>query len=132
MILVFEGYDCNPEILSDEDVVAVALREVAKIVDMKVIQDNGVLSYLDIFKPNDWGVTGTVVIAESHIAIHTWPKRHYLHFVLDSCRDFDMAFFDIVTYLMNVFEIKKHDYWILSIGLKDALEKGLAQVAATS
>lgn len=32
-------------------------------------------SYLHPFKP--YGVSGVVVLAESHISIHTWPERGY-------------------------------------------------------
>ena len=34
-------------------------------------------------------MTGTVVLSTSHVALHTWPVRHF--FILDvfSCRDFD-------------------------------------------
>lgn len=38
---------------------------------------------------DEGGVTGTIVLSTSHVAIHTWPARHF--FVIDvfSCRDFD-------------------------------------------
>lgn len=38
---------------------------------------------------DEGGVTGTVVLSTSHVALHTWPVRHF--FILDvfSCRDFD-------------------------------------------
>ena len=29
-------------------------------------------------KPEDWGVTGFVLIAESHISVHTFPDRGYI------------------------------------------------------
>lgn len=44
---------------------------------------------------DEGGVTGTLVLSTSHIAIHTWPIRHF--FVLDvfSCRDFDPGLVDL-------------------------------------
>lgn len=32
------------------------------------------------------GLTGVVVLAESHLAIHTWPEYDYLSVVLESCK----------------------------------------------
>ena len=40
-------------------------------------------------KPDDWGVTGVVIIAESHISIHTFPERRYVNIDIFSCKDFD-------------------------------------------
>lgn len=42
-------------------------------------------------KPEDWGVSGFVLIAESHISIHTFPSRGYINVDIFSCKDFDAA-----------------------------------------
>lgn len=44
---------------------------------------------------DEGGITGTLVLSTSHIAIHTWPARHF--FILDvfSCRDFDSTVIDV-------------------------------------
>ena len=40
-------------------------------------------------KPEDWGVSGFVLIAESHISIHTFPHRQYVNIDIFSCKSFD-------------------------------------------
>jgi S-adenosylmethionine decarboxylase len=40
-------------------------------------------------KPEDWGVSGFVLIAESHIAIHTFPERGYVWVDVFSCKGFE-------------------------------------------
>ncbi len=35
------------------------------------------------FKP--WGVSGTVTIAESHMAVHTWPEFNYAAVTFETC-----------------------------------------------
>ena len=35
------------------------------------------------------GISGVIVIAESHFAIHTWPEHGYAAVDLFSCSDFD-------------------------------------------
>ena len=37
----------------------------------------------------DWGISGFVVIAESHISVHTFVERDYVNIDIFSCRDFD-------------------------------------------
>src|SRR5574343_706393 len=37
----------------------------------------------------DSGISGVVLIAESHISIHTYPWHHYLSMDVFSCKDFD-------------------------------------------
>jgi S-adenosylmethionine decarboxylase len=40
-------------------------------------------------KPEDWGVSGFVIIAESHIAIHTFPDHGYVWVDVFSCKEFE-------------------------------------------
>ena len=39
--------------------------------------------------PEDWGVSGFVLIAESHISVHTFPDRGYINVDVFSCKEFD-------------------------------------------
>ena len=41
--------------------------------------------------PSDWGISGFVMIAESHISIHTFPERHEVSIDVFSCKEFDPA-----------------------------------------
>jgi len=41
-------------------------------------------------KPEDWGVSGFVIIAESHISIHTFPEKGYFSIDIFSCKEFDI------------------------------------------
>ncbi len=53
--------------------------------------------------PDDWGVSGFVLIAESHISIHTFPERGYLSLDIFSCKDFDYQ--QAVDYVSELFGI---------------------------
>lgn len=37
------------------------------------------------------GLTGAVIVAESHIFVHTWPEASYVSLDVDSCLDFNYA-----------------------------------------
>jgi S-adenosylmethionine decarboxylase len=40
--------------------------------------------------PEDWGLSGIVIIAESHLAIHTFPDKGFVTVDIFSCKDFDV------------------------------------------
>lgn len=44
-------------------------------------------SYMHQFEPH--GVSGVVVLSESHISIHTWPERNYAAVDVFMCGDCD-------------------------------------------
>ena len=54
--------------LTNKEVIENALKEIAKACDAKILH-----KHLHCFDENQ-GVTGVLVLAESHINIHTWPE----------------------------------------------------------
>ena len=40
-------------------------------------------------RKGDWGISGFVMIYESHISLHTWPETGYVSMDVYSCKDFD-------------------------------------------
>ncbi len=57
--------------LSDPDHIDRALREAAIVSGATILH-----SHFHHFTPNG-GVSGVLVLAESHISIHTWPERNF-------------------------------------------------------
>ena len=57
--------------LADPDHIDSALREAAVLAGATILH-----SHFHHFTPNG-GVSGVVVLAESHISIHTWPERNF-------------------------------------------------------
>jgi len=88
MHVIIDGYGGDPEQLADENVVRVILDQYPTQMGMTKITQPTVLQYNGT-KPEDWGVSGYVMIAESHIAIHTFPERRLVWADIFSCRDFD-------------------------------------------
>jgi S-adenosylmethionine decarboxylase len=66
--------------------------------------------------PEDWGVSGFVLIAESHISIHTFPERGYLSLDIFSCKEFDHK--QAVDYVTERFGIEKCETNVLDRGLE--------------
>ncbi len=78
--LLVELRDCNPEILKDLNKVKGALVSAAKEAKATIID-------VSFHKFNPFGISGMVVIAESHLSIHTWPEYAYAAVDIFTCGD---------------------------------------------
>jgi spermidine synthase len=76
--ILVEFMGCSPEILNDVSVIETAMVNAAQKAGATVIQ-----STFHHFSP--FGVSGVVVIQESHLAIHTWPEYQYAAVDLFTC-----------------------------------------------
>jgi S-adenosylmethionine decarboxylase len=56
-------------------------------------------------KYSDWGLSGFVILLESHISFHTWPKEGFVAMDVYSCKDFNHE--NTVKYLKNYWRPKK-------------------------
>ena len=88
MHVIVDGFGGDPDQLADENVVRVILDQVPAMMGMTKITQPHVLRYTGS-KPEDWGVSGFVMIAESHISMHTFPERRLVWADVFSCKDFD-------------------------------------------
>ncbi len=77
-----EFHQCPYEIINDAGRVEEIMNRAAEKSRATVIK-----SLFHTFSPH--GVSGIIVIAESHFAIHTWPEYGYASVDLFSCGDFD-------------------------------------------
>lgn len=68
--LILEMWDCDREVLNNAKKVREILRRAAIEARATVIR-----VFCHEFSPE--GVTGVVLLAESHLTIHTWPEEGY-------------------------------------------------------
>ena len=88
MHLIIDGYSSNQQILRDEDLLRKWLETYPARIGMTRISPPYVLKYVGPVL-EDWGISGFVFIAESHIGIHTFAERNYVNIDVFSCKDFD-------------------------------------------
>ena len=88
MHLTIDGYGGDRELLSSQSLVHSLLDTYPAEINMTKISEPYVLQYTGD-KPEDWGVTGFVIIAESHISVHTFPDRGYVWVDVFSCKEFE-------------------------------------------
>jgi len=68
--LLIELFDCDPDSLKTESSVGTAMMDAAVASEATIVTDS-----FHEFKP--YGVSGAVIIQESHYTIHTWPEHGY-------------------------------------------------------
>lgn len=78
--IIVEYYDCTPELLNDVVGIEKSMENAAEEAGATIIN-----STFHHFSP--YGVSGVVVIQESHLAIHTWPEFGYASVDLFTCGD---------------------------------------------
>ncbi len=78
--LLVELKDCDPEILKSLEKVKNTMVSAAKKARATIID----VSFHE-FSP--FGISGMVVIAESHLSIHTWPEYGYAAVDIFTCGD---------------------------------------------
>ncbi len=76
--LLLELFDCDLDVINNLESVKSALVEAAKRAQATIV---GVIFH----EFNPFGISGVVVIAESHISIHTWPEYRYAAVDIFSC-----------------------------------------------
>src|SRR5437879_2587537 len=69
---------CDPEILRDSNAIRRHLVEAAQRAGATVLAER-------TFDFKNGGVSGFVLLAESHISIHTWPEHHYAAIDIYTC-----------------------------------------------
>lgn len=78
--ILVEYYNCNKEILKDHKIIEENMKEAAIVSNTTIVTSC-------FHKFNPWGVSGAVIIQESHLTIHTWPEYGYASVDLFTCGD---------------------------------------------
>ena len=114
MHLAVDGYRADPEKLKDTNLVYHFLDEYPDAIGMTKIVPPQVYTYHGK-TPEDWGISGFVIIAESHISVHTFPDRRYINIDIFSCKDFDAtSSLEVVKRTFGLPEVK---VWTLDRGI---------------
>jgi len=111
--LMLDLKKCNADKLSDYGHIFDILDKLPDKIGMTKITQPYVFPYSGLV-PEDKGITGTVIIAESHISIHSFQEKDYCFVDVFSCKDFDVEF--AAEYLIDSFESKEYEKHIVFRG----------------
>jgi S-adenosylmethionine decarboxylase proenzyme len=81
--LLAEYHGCSQVLLDDTAALETLLREAAAAADARVLH-----AVFHRFRPH--GVSGVLVIEESHLSIHTWPEAGYAAVDFYTCGEGDL------------------------------------------
>jgi len=115
MHLIIDGYSGDSQKMEDVDFIYQLLDAYPSKIGMTKISPPKVSKYIGS-KPEDWGVSAFVLIAESHISIHTFPERSYLNIDIFSCKEFDAE--QVIRDLQQGFGLAEVRSYIINRGLE--------------
>ena len=123
MHLIVDGFGCDYQQLADPERIRRFLDTYPDTIRMTKITEPSVHVYYGP-KPEDWGLSGFVIIAESHISVHTFPDRRHVNIDVFSCMEFDAV--EALAEVQRVFLMDKVRTWTLERGLEH-LDPGTAR-----
>lgn len=85
--ITIDGYGGCQVRLDDAEFVRSCIDDLCNLLAMKRLSDTVVVSAPDNGGKDPGGWSGFVVIAESHVSVHTFPKRRFLSADVYSCQN---------------------------------------------
>ena len=113
--VTIDASGCNKRKLSSVTLAYDILNKLPDKIGMTKMTLPYVVKWLDKFALGTEGISGFVMIAESHISIHTFPDQDYVFMDIFSCKEFDAE--RAISYLVSAFEARKYEKNILKRGI---------------
>jgi S-adenosylmethionine decarboxylase len=123
MHLMLDGYGCDRSKLESEDFIRTFLDEFPENIGMTKLMSPYVSRYAGADSKSR-GLSGFVLIAESHVSIHTFPRGGSVSVDVFSCRSFDIEAAE--REIVDRFGIKEIERSILDRGVEYPEDAGLA------
>lgn len=95
---LIDAYGCDFKRSNDKKIIIRFINEIVKKTGMKKISDTNVFDVSGNGLKDSGGVTGFVVVDESHVSIHTFPHRLFISADIYTCKigmdvkELDLAF----------------------------------------
>lgn len=109
--LIVELYECETDVINDAREVEKRMLEAVRISGATTVQ-----SVIHKFNPH--GISGVVVIEESHFSVHTWPEYGYCALDIFTCGD-EIDYYTALHYLKDQFGAKNLSVTEMKRGMLD-------------
>lgn len=104
---------CPKETLSNYNLHFDYLKTLPELIHMTPITQPYVFPYSGLV-PEDKGITGIVIIAESHISIHSFEEKGYCFIDIFSCKEMDIE--KAIEITLNMFNPESYELNIVKRG----------------
>lgn len=115
--LMFDGYNADPALLADKEHLTRLLTELPAKMAMHTLGDPMVVEVGELNKKDPGGISGFILIAESHISYHTFPRRRFISADIYTCQnELDTSAFTKL--LAEAFGTSDYDIHVVKRGLR--------------
>lgn len=115
--LLFDAYNCDPARLGDKELLTSFLINTPIEMGMHTISEPVVVEVGPKNRKDPGGISGFVMIAESHISFHTFPEKGFVTADVYTCQnDLDTEKFSAV--LAQVFGTTDYDTKVIERGVR--------------
>ena len=115
--VMLDGYDAPASLLANQDYLRSLLYDLPTELGMHRICEPQLVEVGPMNPKDSGGISGFVMIAESHISFHTFPKRGFVTMDLYTCQA-QMDASKIVARLKNAFCLRDADVFIQPRGMR--------------
>ena len=105
--VILELYDCPQHLLATTPFLEETFQKAALMMGATIVSSN-------FHQFNPYGVSGVVIIQESHLTLHTWPEYNYAAVDIFTCGEIDLE--KGVQFLIQALEAEQSNYEILKRG----------------
>ena len=115
--LMLDCYGCNETKLKDLKFILKFLNDLSDLIGMHKIAEPHAIDYSG--RPESFdkgGISAVVIIAESHVSVHTFPLQKYMSLDIFSCKNFDIN--KAIEFTVKSFEVKKFEKQLTNRGLE--------------
>lgn len=107
--MLLELINCSIDILEDTQKVITILENAAIVAKATIVN-----TIFHKFEP--YGISGVIIISQSHITIHTWPEYRYAAIDIFTCSN-SLATNKAVDYLIKEFKAEDYSIKVLNRGI---------------
>ena len=112
--ILVEYYNCNINKINDKEFIEKIMKEAAEKSKATIVE-----SVFHLFNP--FGISGAVIISESHLSIHTWPEFGFAAVDLFTCGD-EVDPWPAFEHLKDMLESQKYEYKVVARGVTEKIE----------
>lgn len=115
--VTIDGYGGSPELLDNKEVLYSSFSELCALLKMHPLIEPQIVSAPDNHIKDPGGWSGFLIIAESHISIHTFPKRRFVSADVYTCKN-GISETLVTDFFKKKFQLKEVETHFIKRGLK--------------